>query len=170
MITLGGRGVAGPTGPTGATGPSGATGPAGPTNPLMIPIPGVAGAQTNAGSYAGTPVRIGCIVFDPSIYPTAVSGLSRTIFFRAVLEGTTGVTAHLELKNVDTGDSVTTLSATSTTPSRQVSGSLTVGAGASRIANALQTYEVLLKVSAPTPAGAGDSAKCTLAQLEVSYT
>jgi hypothetical protein len=78
------------------------------------------------------------------------------------------MTAEVELKNVDTGDSVTTLSVASTTPSRQVSAAIVVGAGAGKLENALQTYEVLLRISAGVP-GAGDSAKCTLAQLEVTY-
>lgn len=138
--------------------------------PVMIPIPGVAGAQTNAGVTSNTQLRVGALVFNPNAFPPSINNLTRNIYFRAVLEGTSGVTAHVELKNVDTGDSVSILSVASTTPSRQVSANIPVGSGPSSLANALQTYEVLLKVSLPSPAGAGDSAKCTLAQLEVTYT
>jgi len=144
------------------------------TVPAIFTFPGVTGSQSNSGTGSNTYKGIGCIVFDPSVIAAGAgsSGFTRTIKFRAVLEGTPGVTAQVKLFNVDDAEDVTgtALSVASTTPSRLISGTLTVGGAAGNIKNALRTYEVQLQVFTPNPAGAGDGCTCKLAQLEVLYS
>ncbi len=134
--------------------------------PAQFIFPGVAGiAKTQLTS----PESVGCIVFNPAAMFAGNAEMTRAIKFSVVLQATAGMTAEVQLYNIDTGAVVTssTLTTTATTPTR-LTGTLTVGASPN-VPNALQTYNVRLRISAGTP-GPSDYAICSFAVFEVSYT
>lgn len=126
--------------------------------------------STTSGDY----IRVGVINLDPSIYTT--SGATQEITFTAFLEvqsgGGAGLTAQLQLFNLDTSDVIATLTSMATpasTPSaaRQVTSTLTVGGGSGELPNSLNTYELQLK---RVSGGSGDTVFCSLGQFEITYT
>ena len=137
--------------------------------PTTIVLPLVAGLQSNAGTGAGSAIRIGATVFDPTAYSNVSTYLTRTLKIRTVLQASSGVTAELKVFNTDTAALVATFTSTSTSPDRQVSATIPIGVGAGQFVNALQTYEAQLRISAPGSPGSGDVAVCYLVQIEVAY-
>ena len=127
---------------------------------------GVAGTQsTNNAGWTG----IGAIVFDPTLSCQGNAYITRTIYFRVVLQTTSGAAeCDILLYNLDDGESVTgtTLTSTSLTAERKISGALTIGAAAGNIKNAAKTYEVRLMRNGGLVA---DYVTCKLAQLELRF-
>lgn len=124
-------------------------------------------SQTTSGEY----VRIGIINFDPSAYNSVDA--TRYIDFKAYLEvqtsGGAGLTAQLELVDLDTDVTVATLTSTATpadapSSARKASSELVEGVD---LTAALHTYEVRLRRSS---GNISDTVFCSLAQFEISYT
>ena len=124
-------------------------------------------SQTTSSEY----VRIGIINFDPSAYNSVDA--TRYIDFKAFLEiqvsGGGGLTAQLQLVDLDTDTVVCTLNSTATSadPPSSARTSSSELVETVDLPSALHTYEVRLRRSGGST---GDAVFCSLAQFEISYT
>ena len=140
--------------------------------PIKLPFYGLAGVASNGGLLSNSYVTVGAISFDPSTLALSGGGITRDIFFLATMYASSGVTAAIQLYNLDDNEVVTGTGLTTTSPTaaRLASSSLTVGASVGNIKNGLRTYLVQIAVSLPSPAGGTDTATCLSARLDVRYS
>lgn len=126
-------------------------------------IDGVAGSQATD---QGTPVEIGAIAFDPTLYGTP-AGVTRTIRFEAVIQSAIGdnaQTTSVELFNKTDVVTVATLTTTVNAATFVASADLVVPTD---LPNAAKLYVVRLS---QVGGGPGDNVICKLARLRVLYT
>lgn len=131
---------------------------------------GVAGIQeTDVTTFLG----IGGFRFNPALYYPGGLGVTRQIFFEAMLEttdDTTPLPAEIKLRNITDGGDVTnsTLSSTSLTPEIQTSSALTIGGD---LPDAEKDYEVQLRLDDTSGApGPSDRVACKMAKLRIVWT
>lgn len=138
-----------------------------PLVPMSISYPLLNGVGTADSSvFTG----IGARQLDPSALFGGNSKITLSVEFKALVEGTTGVTAEIRLYNLDTGSAVTgtTLTTSSNVPDL-LSGVLTVGS-APNLVNSSQNYEVQLRITSPGSPGVTDRAICKMAEIVFNYS
>ncbi|HVI42662.1 MAG TPA: hypothetical protein VM577_18580 [Anaerovoracaceae bacterium] len=135
--------------------------------PLIVNYSGTTGVQSvGVSTFTG----IGVSSFDPSAIFSTNGKVTRTIKYVVVLEGSTGVTAEIQLYNLSAGAIVTgSLLSTSNNSPTLLSGTLTVGASPN-VPNSAQLYEVQLRISSPSSPAVSDRAICKMAYIQVTWS
>ena len=133
--------------------------------PFNLQYTGVSGLQSvDSSSYQS----IGNFIFDPSALYDGNDNITRTVTFRGLIYGSTGVTASVRLYNLTDGGAVTGTELTSSDSSPdEVTASLVVGVA---LPNSSKLYEVQLKISAPLSPSPGDFAFCSWGGLIVNFS
>ncbi len=113
-----------------------------------------------------TPKVVCQFPFNPQDY--TLTNTTRSLKFRAVAtNGDTGITTHCQLYNVTDSESIAILNFTAATPT-VAETTLTIGASAGQVDDALKTYEVRIWVDSPD--GTDDSIELGSAELAVINT
>lgn len=114
-----------------------------------------------------TPLVVGGDAFNPNDYTS--SGYAKVLSFRAVVaNGDTGMTTHAILYNLTDGDPISTLSFTSTTPTK-AQATLALGSGSGQIDLSEKFYEVRIALTA-TPGGPTNTIELYGAEILVVNT
>lgn len=122
---------------------------------------------TRESHNAVTPLVVGGDTFNPNDYTS--SGYTKTLSFRAVVaNGDTGMTTHALLYNLTDGDLISTLSFTSTTPTKAQS-TLALGSGSGQIDLSEKFYEVRIALTT-TPGGPTNTIELYGAEILVVNT
>lgn len=127
---------------------------------------GIVGIGARATNPSATPLVVGAIEFDPTVY--SLTGTTLSLVFRAIgAIGNPGLTAHAKLYNVTDAEDVATVDFTATSTSSQELA-LTIGVAAGNIKSGSRIYEVQIWVDSPI--NPGDTAELYSATLRVINT
>lgn len=135
--------------------------------PLVLPYTGSTGFQS-----VGTNVftGIGTLVFNPIDSFSTNSKIVQTLKFQTILECTPGVTAEIQIYNVNL-DGIAGNSLLSTNSSSPLILETTFEVGNSfNVPNTSQIYEIQLRISDPSPPDVTDRAICKLAQIVITWS